>query len=143
MSGGSCALGRGVRLWVFCHLCVPQVDYGATAEELEAHFHGCGSVNRVTILCDKFTGHPKGYGPRPSAFCSPLLLNSHKNGTILQKKKCRISCQVPSCCVLAENLLQRFFNIYIYAPLDCTPLIFVGAPFCVYTFLKNTNEKIY
>lgn len=37
-----------------------QVDYGATAEELEAHFHGCGSVNRVTILCDKFTGHPKG-----------------------------------------------------------------------------------
>jgi polyadenylate-binding protein 2 len=38
-----------------------QVDYGATAEELEAHFHGCGAVNRVTILCDKFTGHPKGY----------------------------------------------------------------------------------
>ena len=38
-----------------------QVDYGATAEELEAHFHGCGSVNRVTILCDKFTGHPKGF----------------------------------------------------------------------------------
>ena len=37
------------------------VDYGATAEELEAHFHGCGSVNRVTILCDKFSGHPKGF----------------------------------------------------------------------------------
>uniref|UniRef100_A0A671VE47 Poly(A) binding protein, nuclear 1 n=1 Tax=Sparus aurata TaxID=8175 RepID=A0A671VE47_SPAAU len=37
------------------------VDYGATAEELEAHFHGCGSVNRVTILCDKYTGHPKGF----------------------------------------------------------------------------------
>ena len=33
--------------------------YGATAEELEAHFHGCGSVNCVTILCDKFSGHPK------------------------------------------------------------------------------------
>ncbi|KAE8633467.1 hypothetical protein XENTR_v10001890 [Xenopus tropicalis] len=39
---------------------VGNVDYGATAEELEAHFHGCGSVNRVTILCDKYTGHPKG-----------------------------------------------------------------------------------
>ncbi|XP_027563230.1 polyadenylate-binding protein 2-like, partial [Neopelma chrysocephalum] len=38
-----------------------QVDYGATAEELEAHFHGCGSVNRVTILCDKYSGHPKGF----------------------------------------------------------------------------------
>ena len=23
------------------------VDYGATAEELEQHFHGCGSINRV------------------------------------------------------------------------------------------------
>ncbi|XP_063157635.1 polyadenylate-binding protein 2 [Candoia aspera] len=40
---------------------VGNVDYGATAEELESHFHGCGSVNRVTILCDKYTGHPKGF----------------------------------------------------------------------------------
>jgi len=40
---------------------VGNVDYGATAEELEAHFHGCGSINRVTIHCDKFTGHPKGF----------------------------------------------------------------------------------
>jgi len=38
-----------------------QVDYGSTAEELESHFHGCGAVSRVTILCDKFTGHPKGF----------------------------------------------------------------------------------
>ena len=45
---------------VTCEMYPPQVDYGATAEELEAHFHGCGSVNRVTILCDKFSGHPKG-----------------------------------------------------------------------------------
>ena len=45
------------------HLCfVPgNVDYGATAEELEQHFHGCGSINRVTILCNKFDGHPKGF----------------------------------------------------------------------------------
>jgi len=40
---------------------VGNVDYGATAEELEQHFHGCGSINRVTILCDKFSGHPKGF----------------------------------------------------------------------------------
>uniref|UniRef100_K7FZ34 Poly(A) binding protein nuclear 1 n=1 Tax=Pelodiscus sinensis TaxID=13735 RepID=K7FZ34_PELSI len=32
---------------------VGNVDYGATAEELEAHFHG--------ILCDKYSGHPKGF----------------------------------------------------------------------------------
>ncbi|TFY83854.1 hypothetical protein EWM64_g178 [Hericium alpestre] len=38
-----------------------QVDYGATPEEIQAHFQACGTINRVTILCDKFTGHPKGY----------------------------------------------------------------------------------
>ncbi|XP_072236839.1 embryonic polyadenylate-binding protein 2 [Leuresthes tenuis] len=40
---------------------VGNVDYGATAEELEIHFNGCGPVNRVTILCDRFSGHPKGF----------------------------------------------------------------------------------
>jgi polyadenylate-binding protein 2 len=40
---------------------VGSVDYGATAEELEQHFHGCGAINRVTILCNKFDGHPKGF----------------------------------------------------------------------------------
>ncbi|VVC42022.1 Hypothetical protein CINCED_3A009648 [Cinara cedri] len=40
---------------------VGNVDYAATAEELETHFHGCGSINRVTILCNKFDGHPKGF----------------------------------------------------------------------------------
>ena len=40
---------------------VGNVDYAATATDLEQHFHGCGSVNRVTILCDRFTGTPKGF----------------------------------------------------------------------------------
>ncbi|XP_041098057.1 polyadenylate-binding protein 2-like, partial [Polyodon spathula] len=40
---------------------VGNVDYGSTADELEIHFNGCGPVNRVTILCDKFSGHPKGF----------------------------------------------------------------------------------
>jgi RNA recognition motif-containing protein len=38
-----------------------QVDYGSTAEELEQHFHGCGALNRVTIICDKYSGQPKGF----------------------------------------------------------------------------------
>ena len=38
-----------------------QVDYSATPEELQNHFQSCGTINRVTILCDKWTGHPKGY----------------------------------------------------------------------------------
>ncbi|XP_054444810.1 embryonic polyadenylate-binding protein 2 [Pteronotus mesoamericanus] len=40
---------------------VGNVDYGGTAKELEAYFNLCGEVQRVTILCDKFSGHPKGY----------------------------------------------------------------------------------
>ncbi|OUC40384.1 ubiquitin family protein [Trichinella nativa] len=39
---------------------VGNVDYGAAAEELEAHFHGCGAINRITILCDRYSGRPKG-----------------------------------------------------------------------------------
>ena len=38
-----------------------QVDYQSTAEELGQHFQACGAINRVTIICDKFTGNPKGY----------------------------------------------------------------------------------
>ena len=40
---------------------VGNVDYGASPEEIQAHFQTCGSINRVTILLDKFTGQPKGY----------------------------------------------------------------------------------
>eukprot|EP00871_Galdieria_phlegrea_P003719 jgi/Galph1/4348/GphlegSOOS_G2998.1 len=40
---------------------VGNVDYGATPEELQSHFKECGTINRVTILCDRFTGHPKGF----------------------------------------------------------------------------------
>lgn len=40
---------------------VGQVDYSATPEELLGHFEACGTVERVTIVCDKFTGRPKGW----------------------------------------------------------------------------------
>ncbi|XP_052022684.1 embryonic polyadenylate-binding protein 2 [Apodemus sylvaticus] len=40
---------------------VGNVDYGGSAAELEAYFSPCGEIHRVTILCDKFSGHPKGY----------------------------------------------------------------------------------
>ena len=39
---------------------VGQVDYEATPEELRAHFAPCGTLNRITIVCDKISGHPKG-----------------------------------------------------------------------------------
>ncbi|RYR17570.1 hypothetical protein Ahy_B03g062276 isoform A [Arachis hypogaea] len=37
-----------------------EVDYACTPEEVQQHFQSCGTVNRVTILTDKF-GHPKGF----------------------------------------------------------------------------------
>jgi hypothetical protein len=40
-------------------LCL-QVDYACTPEEVQQHFQSCGTVNRVTILTDKF-GQPKGF----------------------------------------------------------------------------------
>ena len=43
-----------------CSIYVGQVDYTATPEELLKHFDACGTVERVTIVCDKYTGRPKG-----------------------------------------------------------------------------------
>ena len=44
-----------------CSIYVGQVDYSTTPEELLAHFEACGQVERVTIVCDKYTGKPKGF----------------------------------------------------------------------------------
>ena len=58
---------------------VGNVDYGASPEEIQAHFQSCGSINRVTILLDKFTGHPKGYAyvefTDPNLVTQALVLN--------------------------------------------------------------------
>ncbi|EYE92492.1 polyadenylate-binding protein [Aspergillus ruber CBS 135680] len=58
---------------------VGNVDYAASPEEIQAHFQSCGSINRVTILLDKFTGQPKGYAyvefAEPSLVAQALILN--------------------------------------------------------------------
>ena len=64
-----------------------QVDYGATPEELQLHFAGCGTVNRVTILTDKLgnakvgqgecgvTGGLSSYNPQQlGRNCSPIFV---------------------------------------------------------------------
>ena len=57
---------------------VGQVDYSATPEELQEHFAACGTVNRVTILCDQFR-NPKGYAyiefDSPEAVEAAVALN--------------------------------------------------------------------
>ncbi|KAI1270766.1 hypothetical protein F5Y18DRAFT_21382 [Xylariaceae sp. FL1019] len=58
---------------------VGNVDYSVSPEEIQAHFQSCGSINRVTILLDKFTGNPKGYAyvefTEPSLVTQALVLN--------------------------------------------------------------------
>ena len=39
---------------------VGNVDYTTTNDELKEFFKSCGTVNRVTIGMNKFTGEPKG-----------------------------------------------------------------------------------
>jgi len=52
---------------------VGNVDYSASPEEIQAHFQSCGSINRVTILLDKFTGQPKGSVCFPRVSSGQLL----------------------------------------------------------------------
>ncbi len=58
---------------------VGNVDYEATSEELQKHFQSCGAINRVSIMLDKHSGHPKGYAyiefAEPSLVPHALVLN--------------------------------------------------------------------
>ncbi|OLQ03556.1 Polyadenylate-binding protein 2 [Symbiodinium microadriaticum] len=69
---------------------VGQVDWGATPEELQEHFKTCGQINRITILVDKFTGHPKGrayieFGDEQSVQNSLLL-----NGSLFRGRQLKV-----------------------------------------------------
>ncbi|KAF8271778.1 hypothetical protein EI94DRAFT_1777340 [Lactarius quietus] len=83
---------------------VGNVDYSATAEDIQAHFQACGTINRITILCDKFTGHPKGFAYVEFAepdFIDPALAldNSLFHGRLIK-------------------VLQQMFPRPLYAALD-------------------------
>ena len=58
---------------------IGNVDYGSTPQELQEHFKSCGDINRITILVDKWSGHPKGFAymefSDESAIQNACLLN--------------------------------------------------------------------
>ncbi|KMZ58497.1 Polyadenylate-binding protein family protein [Zostera marina] len=56
---------------------VGNVDYACTPEEVQQHFQSCGTVNRVTILTDKF-GQPKGF-----AYVEFVELDAIQNALLL------------------------------------------------------------
>ncbi|CAM6084349.1 unnamed protein product [Calypogeia fissa] len=60
---------------------VGNVDYSCTPEEVQQHFQSCGTVNRVTILTDKF-GQPKGY-----AYVEFLEVEAVQNATLLSESE--------------------------------------------------------
>lgn len=62
---------------------VGSVDYNCTPEELQQHFQSCGTVNRVTILTDKF-GAPKGY-----AYIEFLEVDAVNNAVLLDNSELR------------------------------------------------------
>ncbi|KAJ0764580.1 putative RNA recognition motif domain, nucleotide-binding alpha-beta plait domain superfamily [Helianthus annuus] len=57
------------------------VDYACTPEEVQQHFQSCGTVNRVTILTDKF-GQPKGF-----AYVEFVELEAVQNAVLLNESE--------------------------------------------------------
>lgn len=60
---------------------VGNVDYSCTPEEVQQHFQSCGTVNRVTILTDKF-GQPKGF-----AYVEFLEVEAVQNAILLSESE--------------------------------------------------------
>ncbi|XP_076922121.1 polyadenylate-binding protein 2-like [Bidens hawaiensis] len=60
---------------------VGNVDYACTPEEVQQHFQSCGTVNRVTILTDKF-GQPKGF-----AYVEFVELEAVQNAILLNESE--------------------------------------------------------
>lgn len=58
-----------------------QVDYACTPEEVQQHFQSCGTVNRVTILTDKF-GQPKGF-----AYVEFVEIDAVQNAVLLNESE--------------------------------------------------------
>jgi polyadenylate-binding protein 2 len=88
---------------------VGNVDYSTTPDELQQFFAACGTVNRITILCDKFTGHPKGFAyvefKEADSVSNAMLLNAQEfKGRALKIKPKRTNVpgfkRVSHCCIV-------------------------------------------
>merc|ERR1712070_1370902 len=70
---------------------IGQVDYGATPEELQEHFKSCGQVSRITILVDKYTGHPKGFAYIEFADEQGVQNSLLLNGSLFRGRQLKVS----------------------------------------------------
>lgn len=84
-----------------------QVDYACTPEEVQQHFQSCGTVNRVTILTDKF-GQPKGFAyvefVEIDAVQNALLLNESE----LHGRQLKVSLLLDNLCNSISHAMFEF-----------------------------------
>jgi len=96
---------------------IGNVDYSTTPVELQQHFSSCGTINRVTILCDKFTG-PKGYAyvefADKDSVTNALLLNE----TLFKGRQLKVSAKRSNVPGLAAGMRGRGMGRggYYYRP---------------------------
>lgn len=69
---------------------VGNVDYGATADEVETHFSKCGAIFRVTIMCNKADGQPKGFAYIEFAEQEFARKALDLHGTYLRERQLRV-----------------------------------------------------
>merc|ERR1712130_414159 len=68
---------------------IKNVDHNTDANELKSHFESCGTIERITIVCDKWTGKPKGcayiqFKSQESVAAACLLNDKEFNGRIIK-----------------------------------------------------------
>lgn len=71
---------------------------------METHFHGCGSINRVTILCNKFDGHPKGFAYIEFADLDSVNTAMAMDDSLFRGRQIKVN----------FNVTQNIMNYYIY-----------------------------
>eukprot|EP00490_Sorites_sp_Unknown_P026250 CAMPEP_0114672426 /NCGR_PEP_ID=MMETSP0191-20121206/42898_1 /TAXON_ID=126664 /ORGANISM="Sorites sp." /LENGTH=339 /DNA_ID=CAMNT_0001934761 /DNA_START=11 /DNA_END=1031 /DNA_ORIENTATION=+ len=73
---------------------VSNLDKAADASEVKKHFEVCGPIERITIVCEKFNGKPKGcayiqYKKKDSRTAALLLDGKEFNGVALKVQEKR------------------------------------------------------
>eukprot|EP00850_Spirogloea_muscicola_P014859 SM000109S14173 [mRNA] locus=s109:410873:412861:- [translate_table: standard] len=103
---------------------VGNVDYACTPEEVQQHFQSCGTVNRVTILTDKF-GQPKGF-----AYVEFLELEAVNNAILLNESELHArqikDFRAPSCLKYSMYVQEASMLVRLLSPM----LIHILSPLC-------------
>lgn len=98
-----------------------QVDYACTPEEVQQHFQSCGTVNRVTILTDKY-GQPKGF-----AYVEFLEVEAVQEALVLNESELHGRQLKASLSFIREKLASLWIIVIRKLPRD---------PFLLFDFIR-------